>query len=298
VPQVLEESARQFGDAPALRRSDGTSLNWNQYRDAAFEIAAGLRSLGLRNGDVVALHSETRLEFYLADLGILANGSIAAALYHNYPVPDLQRSISATGARAVFVENPRMLTALRSGSAFPARVEYWILLTGSAAAAVTLDELRARGRAAIAMDAEPAEIQPSDPAILYLTSGATGESKMVLVTHQAIVANLDMGPEALRLSPDDSMIAFLPSAHIAQRIVVSTDRSAWRWPQRAIDARAKPYRFVCARRYGWPIACCSTKSARVSAAAFAWLPPAPRRWPRIWQISMTPSECRSLKATD
>src|SRR5262249_24091870 len=154
-------------------------LSWNQYRDAAYEIAAGLRSLGLRSGDVVALHSETRLEFYLADLGILANGSIAAALYPNYPVPDLLRSISARRPRAVFVENPRMLTALRASSACPTTaVEYWILLTGNAAGAVTFDELRARGRAAITMGATRAEIQPTDPAILYLTSGATGEPKM------------------------------------------------------------------------------------------------------------------------
>ena len=37
--------------------------------------------LGIGKGDTVALHSETRAEFYLADLGVLANGSIAAALY-------------------------------------------------------------------------------------------------------------------------------------------------------------------------------------------------------------------------
>ena len=42
-----------------------------------------------------------------------------------------------------------------------------------------------------------AELQPADPAILYLTSGATGEPKMVLVTHQALVSNLDMAPAVL-----------------------------------------------------------------------------------------------------
>ena len=65
-----------------------------------------------------------------------------------------------------------------------------------------------------------AEVRPSDHAILYLTSGATGEPKMALVTHQAIVANLDMGPAVLPLGPQDSTVAFLPSAHIAQRVVI------------------------------------------------------------------------------
>ena len=63
-------------------------------------------------------------------------------------------------------------------------------------------------------------MSPEDNAILYLTSGATGEPKMVMVTHGAIVANVHMGPAVLPLTPDDITVAFLPSAHIAQRVVV------------------------------------------------------------------------------
>ncbi len=43
---------------------------------------------------------------------------------------------------------------------------------------------------------------------------------MALVTHQAIVSNIDMGPAVLPLGPEDSTVAFLPSAHIAQRVVI------------------------------------------------------------------------------
>ena len=43
---------------------------------------------------------------------------------------------------------------------------------------------------------------------------------MALVSHQAIVANIDMGPGVLPMGPEDSTVAFLPSAHIAQRVVM------------------------------------------------------------------------------
>ena len=43
---------------------------------------------------------------------------------------------------------------------------------------------------------------------------------MALVTHQAIVSNIDMGPAVLPLGPEDPTVAFLPSAHIAQRVVI------------------------------------------------------------------------------
>ncbi|HKA01827.1 MAG TPA: long-chain fatty acid--CoA ligase [Candidatus Solibacter sp.] len=220
---VLTEAARVYGDAPALHQPthDGyLTLSWKQYKQAAEEIAAGLRALGVGKGDTVCLNSETRMEFYLADLGIVTNGSIAAAMYPSYPPRDLIRTIEAVEPRALFVEDPKTLKALGG-----APVEHFILLTGEAPGAITLDALRARGREAIAADGSligriTSEVTPSDTAILYLTSGATGEPKMALVTHAAIVSNIDMGPAVLPLTPQDSTVAFLPSAHIAQRVVI------------------------------------------------------------------------------
>ncbi len=198
--------------------------SWNQYKRAAEEIAAGLHSLGIGKGDVVALNSETRLELYLADLGILTNGSIAAAMYPSYPTADLVRTIQITRARAVFVEDAKTLKTLRGTSAQLETV-HWILLTGEAEGALTLDWLRAQGRESMAADSRllgrmVAEVSPADHAILYLTSGATGEPKMALVTHHSVVSNIDMGPFVLPMGPEDATVAFLPSAHIAQRVVI------------------------------------------------------------------------------
>jgi long-chain acyl-CoA synthetase len=228
IYQVLEESAAAFGDAPALRQpitgQDGQreylTYSWNQYKSAADEIAAGLRSIGIRKGDVVALDSETRLQFYLADLGILAAGAVAAALYPSYPPKDLVRTIQNCGAKALFVEDSKTLDALRDAPDMPR-----ILLTGEAEGALSLDQLRERGRLALTEDPQymarlKAEVVSTDYAILYLTSGATGDPKMALVTHAAVVANMDMAELAFPIGPQDVTVAFLPSAHIAQRIVV------------------------------------------------------------------------------
>jgi len=227
VFRVLEEAAEQYGHAPALHQpstEDGKrkvrTLSWIEYRTAVEEIAAGLRTLGIRKGDVVALDSETRLEFYLADLGVMANGSIAAAVYPNSPPKELIKTIQTCEAKAAFVEDPKTLQLLKQ-----APVAKWILLTGSAPGAIALDELRTCGREAIARDpslipALRAEVKASDDAILYVTSGATGEPKMVVVSHAALVANIDMAPAALPCTPKDRTVAFLPSAHIAQRVVI------------------------------------------------------------------------------
>ncbi len=220
---VLKETAQRYGDAPALFQpyQEGGErkyhvVTWNDYQRAAEEIAAGLRSLGIGIGDIVALDSETRMEFYLADLGIMANGSIAAAMYPSYPPRDLIKTVQLCGAKAVFVEDLKALNALRGA---PAR--HWILMTGQAEGALSLDQLRQKGRDFLRDNPGfPPAVDPDAPAILYLTSGATGEPKMALVTHAAITSNLDMGPHVLPLTPQDRTVAFLPSAHIAQRVVI------------------------------------------------------------------------------
>jgi long-chain acyl-CoA synthetase len=215
IPELLRKAAAQFGDRLALRQPSGKDIHtwsWSQYREAAEEIAAGLHELGLGRGDHIALCSETRAEFYLADQGILMNGSVAAALYPSYPPEELKRTIEMADAKALFVEDAKTFAKLKG-----AVVAHFILLTGEAAGALSLETLRKLGRDVGGRDAG---VVPDDNAILYLTSGATGEPKMVMVTHGAVMANIRMGPAVLPLTADDITIAFLPSAHIAQRVVV------------------------------------------------------------------------------
>ncbi len=226
---VLEETAKTFGHAPALHQPIGKgnyqTYSWLEYQRAAEEIACGLRQLGIQKGDTVALHSETRAEFYLADMGVLTNGSIAAALYTTYPLADQAKNVRASYAKAVFMEDPKSMQSLMAEGGGTLAGLQWILLTGEAEGVLTLEQLRAKGRAALKKDRHAvekicAEVRPDDPAILYLTSGATGEPKMGLVSHAALTSNIDMGPLVLPLTHKDSTIAFLPSAHIAQRVVI------------------------------------------------------------------------------
>ncbi|MCU1327599.1 MAG: AMP-dependent synthetase and ligase [Bryobacterales bacterium] len=211
VPQLLRDAAAKHGDRVALRQPSGKQVDtwtWNQYLQAAEEIAAGLQSIGIGKGDHVAICSETTAEFYLIDQGILMNGSVAAALYPSYPAEELVSTVARADARALFVENPKMLAKMKA-----APVSDIILMSGEAEGYLTLAQLRTHGRYA-------AEVGPQDNAILYLTSGATGDPKMVMTTHGSLAANVNMAPTVVPLGPEDATVAFLPSAHIAQRVGV------------------------------------------------------------------------------
>jgi long-chain acyl-CoA synthetase len=228
VYNMLAATADFLGSAAALHQPQGDgvykSWTWIEYREAVEEIAAGLHSLSIGMGDICGIASETRAEFYLADVGIMTNGSIAAAVYTSLPAADQVKTLKAAEPKAIFVESPKMLKTLEDAgmSEIPAKR---ILFTGQAENAITLDELRQLGAEALIDDPRLIDrvreaVTPESPAILYLTSGATGEPKMGLVAHNAIIANCDMGTKVLPLSPSDSTLIFLPSAHITQRLAL------------------------------------------------------------------------------
>ncbi|MCS7023502.1 MAG: AMP-binding protein [Bryobacteraceae bacterium] len=228
---LLEQAASRFGDAPALHQPTGAAsgpsyltYSWTQFCHASREIAVGLRKLGIERGDIVAVDAETRAEFYLADFGIMGAGAIAAALYTSYPPAEHVKTLRSCDAKLVFVDTPKTFSALMNAGAGDLAVR-WILLTGEVSGVMGLGELRRLGQQELAADPTAfdrmhAQVKPEDYAILYLTSGATGEPKMGLVRHGALVENIEMGPKVIDLGPEDVILAFLPSAHIAQRIGV------------------------------------------------------------------------------
>ena len=231
---VLEETASKYGNASALHQPLGAkgggkyrSYSWNEWLTTSREIALGLKSLGLVKGDIVCILCETRAEFYLVDLAVMGAGGVSAALYTAYPIPDLARDIGKAQPRFLFVEDAKTLDGLikELNNQQVAVPQHVILMTGEKEGTLSLTELRELGKKVLETDASSFqalqhEISPSDPAILYLTSGATGAPKMGLTSHAAILANLEMGPVVLPITPEDSTVVFLPSAHIAQRIVL------------------------------------------------------------------------------
>ena len=241
VYTMLEETAAGHAAQPALHQPLGggkyRTYTWAELRDRVQWTAVGLHTIGVKLGDMIALQSETRAEFYFADLGVMAAGAISAALYTSLPYAEQANALRFCEARVAMVENPKAMQGLLNAMPECATDLQWILLTGEAEGAITLDHLIEKGQRQLAADPAAferirASFDDQALAVLYMTSGATGEPKMGLVTHAALVINIDMTPAVLPLTPDDCTVAFLPSAHIAQRVVgelmpLRTGSSVW-----------------------------------------------------------------------
>ena len=150
VYTMLEETAIAFPHKPALQQPVGNgqyrAYTWSQVRDTVQWIAVGLRTIGVEPGDMIALQSETRAEFYVADLGVMSTGAIAAALYTALPLAEQAHALRACEAKVVLVENPKVMRGLQTALQEAADQRKWILLTGEAEGVLTLAELIAAGK--------------------------------------------------------------------------------------------------------------------------------------------------------
>ena len=219
--------ADEKGDAPFLGHKTGGQWVTQTWRSAAEQVclmAEALRGMGLADGDRVALVSENRPEWCIADLAIMAAGCITVPTYTTNTRRDHAHILDNSGARAVFVSNEKLLAplvgaigqtglvehvigidALKPRQAGSFRYHGWeTLITGDAAAA----------RAAV--DARIAGIARDETACLIYTSGTGGAPRGVMQHHGSILCNVSGAAEVLIEDfgiKDERFLSFLPLSH-------------------------------------------------------------------------------------
>ncbi|MEM1053015.1 MAG: AMP-binding protein, partial [Pseudomonadota bacterium] len=113
--ELFLKRADEKTDAPFLgRKTDGEwkTQSWREVSGIVCLLAESLRRIGLKAGDRVALVSENRPEWCIADLAIMAAGCISVPTYITNTQRDHAHILDNSGARAVFVSNEKLLAPL------------------------------------------------------------------------------------------------------------------------------------------------------------------------------------------
>ncbi len=220
---VFLGQAQRFADEPLLwSKQDGSyqPVTWGAVRDAAFALAHALVEQGVRPGDRVALVSENRPEWFIADLGILMAGAVVTPCYVTNTVADHLHVLDDSGARVFIVSTPRLapraLEAAAQARETPLviAVEDPHLHQHTGVDVLAWSDLLARhdGRATPG----PARtLEPDALAAIIYTSGTGGAPKGVMLSHRNILSNCDGAHgllEGLRLERE-RFLSFLPLSH-------------------------------------------------------------------------------------
>ena len=216
------------GDRPFLGAKAGGAWRTQSWREVANQVcllAESLRRLGLTDGDRVALVSENRPEWCIADLAIMAAGCVTVPAYVTNTERDHLHILDNSGARAVIVSTEKLSDPL-----IPA-----MMRTGMAEIVIPIDGIRQyqggqiachpwktlltgdAAEARRAVEARTGAIGRGDTACIIYTSGTGGAPRGVLQHHGAILCNVAGAAEVLEqdfgLDDDERFLSFLPLSH-------------------------------------------------------------------------------------
>lgn len=228
---VLRDNAVANGEAPAIHwKQDGMwrLLTWAQYRQVVLEVAAGLMSLGIESGQVVAIQTGNRPEHVIADLAAVHAGGTGVTFYSTLAAEQIAYIASDCRARVAVLEDPSYLERWEEVRLQLPELRFVVLVNGAEQYAdrdwiLSWGQLLERGRQLLSADPLTVErrigqIRPSDVATLIYTSGTTGFPKGVVFTHENVLWTTESVRLGFDLPPDLRLVSYLPMAHIAERM--------------------------------------------------------------------------------
>ena len=204
-----------------------------EFFESIRDVSLGLTKLGIQPGDRVALLSESRPEWLIADLAILTGGGVTVPLYPNLPPAQVGYILADAGVTAVVASDEAQVAKVRMVWPELAKLRTVIVVDAQDQVSrldreVTLADTQALGHKRLMQEnglareyKESAGAIESDRlATIIYTSGTTGEPKGVMLTHGAIIANvLDMDT-MITVTEEDEALSFLPLSHALERTVV------------------------------------------------------------------------------
>lgn len=213
----------------AFRHPEGdtwTSLTWQQTKDIAFELAGGLIALGVEPEHRVAIASNTRIEWVLADLGIMCAGAATTTVYPTTKPEDVGYILSDSESRVLFAEDTEQVLKVLDRAAELPLMSTIVLMSGELTGTlvddsrvITWADLVAKGTEWLkdhpdGIEQILAEITPDKLATLIYTSGTTGRPKGVRLIHDCWLYEGDAVELVDILSPEDLQYLWLPLSHV------------------------------------------------------------------------------------
>ncbi|MEV0341430.1 long-chain fatty acid--CoA ligase [Nocardia sp. NPDC050713] len=214
--EAFQSTIARDPDKVAIRTvGDRTILTFREWGEQVRALAAGFEAMGVRRGDRVALMMTNRPEFYPIDVALQHLGATAFSVYNTSAPEQIDFLLKDSGAKLIVGET-QFIPTIFAGSAETA-VEHVVCVDGTPEGTVPLSELFTAGRADFDFESTWRAVGSEDLLTLIYTSGTTGNPKGVALTHANMLAMLEATETLIGADPDDRVISFLPSAHVADR---------------------------------------------------------------------------------
>lgn len=214
--EAFQATVARYPDDVALRTpDDAVRLTWREYAERVRGIAGGLAGLGVRRGDTVGIMLTNRPEFHLVDTAALHTGAVPFSVY-NTLAPEQITHLFVNARNRIVICQEQFLAQVRAAVA-GTKVEHIVCVDAQPEGTLTLADVEAATEDGFDFDETWRAVTPEDLLTLIYTSGTTGPPKGVEITHANMMAELAATTQLNPITAADSVISYLPDAHIANR---------------------------------------------------------------------------------
>ncbi len=233
LTQLFFTTVDRHASLPAAFRSKvggaWVPVTHRQALERVQAISLGLRELGIKPGDKVAIVSENRPEWALSDYACLTSRTTDVPIYPTLTAKQTEYILRDSESVAAFVSTAAQLDKVLEAKGNLPGLKHVIVFDAPAAAqrrtegVVALESVEAKGRAAAPQHPkwreEALQAQPDDLATLIYTSGTTGDPKGVMLSHHNIWSNVQAVLQMIPIGGGDECLSMLPLSHSYERMV-------------------------------------------------------------------------------
>lgn len=226
--RLFLDAVEQYDRPDALQYKEQGRYVPISHKEVAARVrhaARGLKKLGIARGDRIAILSENRPEWAIADFACLSAGFADVPIYSALPADQITYIVRDAGCVAVFVSSKlqaQKIASMRDELPAVRKVIAFDDAVGSADMSFA-DLIKTGAEGETPQDIEQhrkdaLSVKPDDLATLIYTSGTTGDPKGVMLTHDNIHSNVAACREKVPFSGTDTSLSFLPLSHIFERM--------------------------------------------------------------------------------
>ncbi|WP_216216781.1 AMP-dependent synthetase/ligase [Amycolatopsis aidingensis] len=230
IAGLLRHNARQFPDHPALTSGigpDATTLTWSRLRSEVAVLSRGLSALGLRPRDRMLIAMSKRPEHWIVDLAAAHLGALPCSTYDTLSSEQIRFVAQHSAATTLVLEGREQLRRWQPVLPELPQLRAIVVLDPEI---VPAGDRRFVSYADLRGEAEAGEVgatfekltdtaTPDQPLTVVYTSGTTGEPKGVVLSHRNVIHESLMQDRLVTTSEHPRSVAYLPLAHIAERVL-------------------------------------------------------------------------------
>jgi len=227
--QLLFQAVDEFDKPDAFMHREATGWSRLSHREFIEQVRITTEALlaeGASRGERIAILSENRPEWAIADYALICGGLLNVPIYPSLPTDQIAYLFEHAEIEIAFVSTASQLTKLLEVRAHWPRLRRIIVFDDIPTPADGVETMRSfmeRGRNTGTTENDFRErarqARPADVATLVYTSGTTGTPKGVMLTHENLYTNVAAALSGFALGPADIALSFLPLSHVFQRLV-------------------------------------------------------------------------------